>query len=192
MYSSLEDGLYWAHECDGLVETLVTDAEIDRFQHEPPDNTRAWTRAMLLRLAGPEQVESVDWDSITFSLTSKNYWPRRRTISLANPLRFGKAACAKVFETSATLDEALDLLGAPSTDPSAGNLLARLALLKRPGHDAGGFPMQLRRTHRSWAESQLRSNQTKMKEITMNQRERTNHDAPLPPPPTQPAAHPIN
>jgi hypothetical protein len=121
MYSSLEDGLYWAYERGSLLETLVTDVEIDRFQHEPPDNTRAWTRARLLRLARPEQVESVDWDSITFSLTSKNYWPRQRTISLANPLGFGKAACVSLFETSTTLDEALDLLGAPSTDPSAGN-----------------------------------------------------------------------
>ena len=46
MYASLdEDGLYWVLRKSGLVDTLVTDEEIERFRTEPPENTRAWTRA---------------------------------------------------------------------------------------------------------------------------------------------------
>lgn len=118
MYGSLEDGLYWTYERAGLVETMVSDADIARLQLEPPDSTRAWTRAQLLRLAEPEEVERVDWDCMTFSFPSHTYWPRQRTVRLANPLGFGKATCARVFESSATLEEALDLLGAPASDLS--------------------------------------------------------------------------
>jgi proteasome accessory factor A len=60
MYASLEDGLYWNLEKCGLVNTLVTNEEIEHFRNEPPENTRAWTRAMLLRLAEPSQIERVD------------------------------------------------------------------------------------------------------------------------------------
>ena len=108
MYSSLDGGLYQAFERSGAVERLVSDAEIERFRHEPPEDTRAWARSRLLRLAGPDAIEKVDWDSITFRLRDR--WPRRRTVSLANPLDFTKAKLP-MLET-ATLEEALDALGA--------------------------------------------------------------------------------
>jgi Pup amidohydrolase len=109
MYASLEDGLYWHYESSGAVDQLVSDADIERLCNEPPNDTRAWTRAMLLRLAKPEQIERMDWDSITFSMESR---PRQSTIRLTNPFGFTKAACAPVFESSDTLEEALELLGA--------------------------------------------------------------------------------
>jgi len=112
MYASLEDGLYWACERNGAVDRLVSDADIERLRNEPPDDTRAWTRAMLLRLAEPGQVERMDWDSITFSSEGDGYWPRQSTVRLTNPVGFTKAACACVFESSDTLEEALELLGA--------------------------------------------------------------------------------
>ena len=51
MYGSLRNGLYWACERSGMIEPVVSEAEIERFTHEPPEDTRAWTRAMLLRQA---------------------------------------------------------------------------------------------------------------------------------------------
>jgi len=119
MYASLEDGLYWTFEKNGLVDTLVTDDEIERFRSEPPENTRAWTRANLLRLAEPQQVERVDWDSITFSLKGNNYWSTQSTVQLTNPLGFTRAVCEPVFQSSATLAEALELLAAPNDAPAA-------------------------------------------------------------------------
>jgi len=111
LYSALEDGLYWAYARNGFVERLVNDEEIERFVHEPPEDTRAWTRSKLLRLAEPDEVESVDWDSIRFRFGGA--WPRRRTVSLANPLEFTKAA-SRIPETATTIQEALDAMGHPS------------------------------------------------------------------------------
>jgi len=64
LYSSLDldDGLYWAYERDGALEQLVSDAQIERFVQEPPGDTRAFARAMLLRHAAPGTVDDVDWD----------------------------------------------------------------------------------------------------------------------------------
>lgn len=108
MYSSLDGGLYPAFARSGAVERIVSDAEVERFMHEPPEDTRAWTRSRLLRMAGPDAIEKVDWDSITFRL--RDQWPRRRVVALANPLAFTKAELP-ILET-ATLEEALDTLGA--------------------------------------------------------------------------------
>jgi Pup amidohydrolase len=119
MYASLEEGLYWNLEKNGLVNTLVTNEEIEHFRHEPPENTRAWTRAMLLRLAEPQQVERVDWDSITFSLKGDHYWPRESTVNLTNPLGFTRTACQGVFQPATTLEEALAMLGATPGSPTS-------------------------------------------------------------------------
>jgi len=48
LYSSLDDdGLYWAYEASGFTEQLVTEERISHFTANPPEDTRAWTRAML-------------------------------------------------------------------------------------------------------------------------------------------------
>jgi proteasome accessory factor A len=114
LYASLDRdaGLYWAHERRGDVERLVSEAEIERFVHEPPDDTRAWTRAMLLRIAGARGVQDVDWDAIRFRKVVPGYWTRSRTLRLDDPLAFTKAAVADVIGGAATLDDILDALEA--------------------------------------------------------------------------------
>jgi proteasome accessory factor A len=113
MYSSLGDGLYWACERQGQVERLVTDGQIERFVHEPPDDTRAWTRARLLRCAKPHEVEKVDWDELRF-------WCRDaegeslKAIRLSNPLAHTRSDCHQVFQQTNNLPELLDRLGAES------------------------------------------------------------------------------
>jgi len=118
LYSSLDssEGLYWAFEKSGLLERVVADEDIERFTVSPPDDTRAWTRAMLLRWAGPDAVDDVDWDSIRFKTGYERYRTIYRRLELANPLAFTRSACEGAFETAATLDELLDLLGGPVED----------------------------------------------------------------------------
>ena len=54
VYASLDPGgLYWAYERSGFAERLVGEDRIRHFCSEPPSETRAWTRAMLLRTAHP-------------------------------------------------------------------------------------------------------------------------------------------
>ena len=135
MYASLEDGLYWTFEKNGLVNRVVTEDEIEHFRSEPPENTRAWIRAMLLRLAEPQQVERVDWDSITFSLKGDHYWRRESTVNLTNPLGFTRTTCERVFQSSATLEEALEILGATTEAPTT-SLPAKTTI--HPQNQIGG------------------------------------------------------
>jgi len=117
LYGSLDPaaGLYWAHERLGAVELLVPEARIEGFVHEPPEDTRSWTRAMLLRRAGADGVHEVDWDLIRFRRAGHGSWPVLRTLHLDDPLGFTKAAAGGIIHTAATLDDVLDALQAAPT-----------------------------------------------------------------------------
>ena len=78
----------------------------------PPENTRAYARAMLLRSADPAEIDSVDWDSIRFNIRGEDYWPRRRTIDLAHPLHYTKDMTEQCFQDSESLEEILDAMDA--------------------------------------------------------------------------------
>jgi proteasome accessory factor A len=109
IYSSLgENGLYWAFERSGCAERLVSEDRIAYFRSNPPPDTRAWTRTMLLRGADPEWVDSVDWDSISFRIRDGNYWPVHRRIDLCDPLRFTEAEMAEFFTSSGRFVDLLD------------------------------------------------------------------------------------
>lgn len=116
LYSSLDnDGLYWAYEASGFAEQLVTPERIVHFTANPPADTRAWTRAMLLRRATPESVVSVDWDAITFKLHGRYNWPSYRTLDLTDPLGGTQAEAQPIFEKSVDFEDLLDALGAHLT-----------------------------------------------------------------------------
>jgi proteasome accessory factor A len=100
LYASLDpdEGLYWPHAERGLVEPWVGEEEIQRFVHEPPDDTRAWTRAMLLRRLEPSEIAQVDWDRIV--VREAGSW-RRLEIALDDPLRFTREQTARLFADAA-------------------------------------------------------------------------------------------
>lgn len=115
IYSSLDiDGLFWTYQRAGAVEQVVSDAEIERFVHQPPEDTRAWTRAMLLR-AAPERIEFIDWDEIRFRSADQSCRSADREVHMADPLGLTKAQAAKLFQPGQTLEAILDALGA--TEP---------------------------------------------------------------------------
>ena len=120
LYGSLdeENGLYWAYEKLGVTEQVVPAARIEHFVHEPPEDTRAWTRAMMLRMGG-QAVHDVDWDRIKFRQTGRRYWPVVRTLHLANPLEFTRAATENAIRKATSLDEILDELEASEPDVDA-------------------------------------------------------------------------
>ncbi|MGA9567716.1 MAG: proteasome accessory factor PafA2 family protein [Candidatus Korobacteraceae bacterium] len=114
LYSSLDDdGLYWAYEKCGFAERLVDDDHITRLATTPPEDTRAWTRAMLLRCGGTT-IDSVDWDSVGFKLRGKNYWPTYRKVSLGHPLAFTRAKAEPLFTQAENLEAILDAIDAAS------------------------------------------------------------------------------
>ncbi|MGH7200041.1 MAG: proteasome accessory factor PafA2 family protein, partial [Planctomycetaceae bacterium] len=100
IYSSIDpdDGLYWAYERAGLTEQLATAGEIERFLHEPPHDTRAYARAMLLRLAERERVDQVEWDSVRFKLRGRRGWPSYPNLELPDPRHGTKAETEHLFD----------------------------------------------------------------------------------------------
>jgi hypothetical protein len=116
MYSSLSDeGLYWAYEAGGAMERLVSEREVARFTTSPPSDTRAWTRAMLMRRAQEDNIEvaAVDWDRITFRMRGRNGWPVYRTLALDDPLRFTESASKPLFDRNESFAGLLDSLESP-------------------------------------------------------------------------------
>ena len=116
-YSSLDaaEGLYWAYERSGFVERVVAEEHIEHFTENPPADTRAWTRAMLLRAVDPEVLDDVNWDFLSFKQQATRGRTRTRMLEMANPLRFNKAMSEEAFLESKTLDELLDALGSKRT-----------------------------------------------------------------------------
>ena len=112
IYHSLDrsEGLYWAVEAEGGLERLVSDAEIERFVHQPPEDTRAWTRAQLMRRVPPEAFDFIDWDRIRFRRPAAGSGGAPRTLHLPDPLAFTLRQTEEVFRSATGLDQLLDAL----------------------------------------------------------------------------------
>ena len=105
-------GLYWAYERSGFLERIITDDEIENFIKNPPTDTRAWTRAMLLRRAQAGEVDDVDWDFIEFRLNDQVNAGRYRRLDMASPLEHTEKSNAGVIQGDGSLADILDALGA--------------------------------------------------------------------------------
>jgi proteasome accessory factor A len=122
IYSSLDpsEGLYWACARDGFVERLVEESRIGWLERNPPEDTRAWTRSMILRIAPPESLDSVDWDSIRIKTRGRGYLSRYVQLDMADPFGFTKEAAAADFQKGGSLEEILDRLARHGFSPDAG------------------------------------------------------------------------
>jgi len=118
MYANLDpdDGLFWTYLSQGLVEKIVDDRRIEQLQHNPPEDTRAWTRAMLLRAAPPRSIVEMDWDFLTFEYPVGSFCYRQ--VRLANPLLFSRAETESFFQRCNEFDELLGALGAEPVLPA--------------------------------------------------------------------------
>jgi len=115
LYSSIDDdGLYRALERAGAIEQLCPPEDIDRLTHEPPNDTRAWLRAQVMRRA-PGSVDDVDWDHIDLRPPdeSESHWvlPRTLTLDMANPLLFTRDRCLETIKRAPSFMDALTALG---------------------------------------------------------------------------------
>jgi proteasome accessory factor A len=119
IYSSLDPdvGLYWSCERQGMVERLVDEARIAHFVDQPPEDTRAYARAMLLRLAGRDAVR-VDWDEVTVEIADPSGRHRRLTVRLSDPLRFTRAEFEHRCRAAHTVEEVLTALGGAESSPA--------------------------------------------------------------------------
>jgi proteasome accessory factor A len=120
LYASIDDadGPFWALERSGDVDRVVTDEAIDRAVCDPPADTRAWTRAHLLRLAGDEGVERVAWDRIHVrSIAPHSRYPRSRVVRLPIPFGSTRAHNERFFTEGASLESVVSALRAADHSP---------------------------------------------------------------------------
>ena len=109
IYGSLdpEEGLYLAFEREGFTEPIVTEERIARLEGQPPEDTRAWTRAMILRRADPDVVDLVDWDMIRFKHRDWRRLRDFRCLDMDDPRRMGRSQAEAMFRGTEGLDELL-------------------------------------------------------------------------------------
>jgi hypothetical protein len=87
----------------------------------PPIDTRAWGRAMLLRRAGPHEIDRVDWDHIRFRLRQCDGHTRTWRATLADPTGSTRADLGPAVELTETLEDLLRAIGAtPENESRAG------------------------------------------------------------------------
>ncbi len=121
-YGSLKPagGIYNLY-ADQLVKKLVPDSQIERLTHEPPTDTRAYLRGVIVRLIDEDSLSSMDWDQIRFKFkdpnavnswsTDKNY-----VLSMADPLGLTQAECAQALSSGKPIQQILTDLGMVEAD----------------------------------------------------------------------------
>jgi proteasome accessory factor A len=100
-------GLYFLLERQGAVERILTEDEIADAIENPPPDTRAYFRGMVLKKFR-EQVFGVNWDSLSFNLGEG---PIKR-ILMEEPLKGTKAHVQGLLERSKTAAELVANLSA--------------------------------------------------------------------------------
>jgi len=107
VYASLDprESLFYALDAAGAFERVASATEIAHYTSHPPADTRAWTRAMLLRALPAELIAHVDWDRIDLHLSSN---PRDCIrLALADPLGGTRAATQAIFAQELALPNLL-------------------------------------------------------------------------------------
>jgi Pup amidohydrolase len=100
-------GLYFLLERQGSVERVVTDQEIADAIENPPVDTRAYFRGMVLKKFR-DQVFGVNWDSLSFNLGEESI----KRILMEEPLKGTKAHVQGLLERSTTAAELVANLSA--------------------------------------------------------------------------------
>src|SRR5207248_8852806 len=100
----------------GGVDGMPSAEEVERCVEQPPEETRAWLRAHVLRRFG-EEVTDVDWGRIRFRTEDGHWWSDERVLRLPDPAGFGRAAAAPLLERCATVEELIEADGESEPRP---------------------------------------------------------------------------
>jgi proteasome accessory factor A len=114
MFGNLDprEGLFWSYQRSGLVDRIVTDAQIERCRHLPPEDTRDWLRGTVLgHPEAADVLEAVDWDRLRYRARREgDSWTRPHLLRLDHPARFTRADCESILAGAPTLVDALETL----------------------------------------------------------------------------------
>lgn len=114
IYGSLDpsEGLFFAFERNGFTHSIADEARIAHLVDHPPEDTRAWTRAMTLRRAEPSVVDLVDWDRIRFRHQDWRRLRDYRFLAMEDPTALTRRDTEAMLRGTENLDELLIALGA--------------------------------------------------------------------------------
>lgn len=101
-----EKGLYNRLVARGRFERLVTEDEVLRAVHEPPDDTRAYFRGRCLEQYA-EHVAAASWDSVIFDLPGRDSLQRVPTLE---PLRGTRAHVKDLLDRCRTAEDLVRVL----------------------------------------------------------------------------------
>lgn len=104
-----DEGLFWRMAQAGQVDEMPAAERIERFVSEPPDETRAYLRAHLLRRWG-DDVSHIDWDHVRFRKPCNRYWSAEARLNMSDPREFGRSHVEPLLRQSDTLDQFLEAL----------------------------------------------------------------------------------
>jgi len=93
-------GLYNTLAKRGYVERIVTDEEVKMAHEKPPEDTRAYFRAMCLKKF-PKELYAASWSSVQFDVGNSAI----KSIPLMEPLRGTKELISDLLEKSETAAE---------------------------------------------------------------------------------------
>jgi proteasome accessory factor A len=111
-FSSLDpaDGLFFQMAEAGVIEQMPDDARIDRFVDDPPDETRAYLRAQVLRRFG-EAVYQMDWSWIDFRIPGSRGWWSTASIPMPDPRCHTRQECEATLTDCRSLDDLVHAFG---------------------------------------------------------------------------------
>jgi len=127
--------LFHKYVRSGLIEQVVTPDEVEHYTAEPPETTRAWTRAALLRLAEDDQVDSINWSEIKFRIRDQAGWTRSYSVKLGHPLRYTRDEIEPVIRGAVNIAEALERLAAVEGGP-----VEEISYQREETHYASKYP----------------------------------------------------
>ena len=91
----------------GQVDAMPEADRVNRFLAEPPDETRAFLRAHLLRRFG-DQVHSMDWDHIRFRLPAHRHWFSEARLDMPDPAGFGRDMVEPILDQCHTIEDVVE------------------------------------------------------------------------------------
>ena len=120
LFASLDPdvSLFFQAADTGFVEQMPDDQTLKRYTLEPPDDTRAYFRAHVLRRYG-DAVSSMDWSRIRFRVQGTRHWWSIAEIDMRDPRRFNRAETESLLGESLPLEEFVEAANSLAYDQAA-------------------------------------------------------------------------
>jgi Pup amidohydrolase len=102
-----EEGLFWQMAAAGHIDAMPDPDRVKRFLSEPPDETRAFLRAHLLRRFG-DHVHAIDWDHVRFRLRAHRHWYSETRLEMPDPAGFGRDMVEPILDRCETVEDLVE------------------------------------------------------------------------------------